>query len=45
MHERYMAPLDLCRLLHSAHTAILTSEGQQGIIGEGSKIGALVEAE
>ena len=37
-------PLDLARLLDPAHTAVLTSECQDGIIGPASRLGALVDA-
>ncbi len=37
-------PLDVARLLDPAHTAVLTSECQEGIVGAASRLGALAEA-
>lgn len=37
-------PLELSQLLDPAHTAVLTSECQEGIIGEASRLGPLVAA-
>ncbi|HEV7733832.1 MAG TPA: cysteine hydrolase [Candidatus Binatia bacterium] len=37
-------PIDLSALLEPRHTALLLMECQEGIIGEGGKLGALAEA-
>ena len=37
-------PLELSQLLDPAHTAVLTSECQEGIIGAASRLGTLAEA-
>jgi nicotinamidase-related amidase len=37
-------PLDLAELLHSDHTAVVTSEVQRGVVGEGSALPELARA-